>query len=111
MREFGEDILKLIGVAFLALVISRLFHLVFCPNSDEYKILIASIFAFLIFFSSSYYTIRTTDKQSMINAYLQAKLSDSARNYSDAAEWFRNGNTWGNALHDRQFLLLSHIWV
>lgn len=82
-----------VAIAILAAtLISVLFHTVLCPNSQEYKIVIATVFALLIFITSSYYTIRTTDKQNMYNAYLQARMSIWS---AFAARWFRNGNAWG----------------
>lgn len=85
-------------ICFLILVvlivfIALLIHGILCPNTNEYKIFIVTNLAVLIFIASSYYTIRTTDKQNMYNAYLQARMSIWSAN--NAARWFRNGNTWG----------------
>jgi hypothetical protein len=67
--------LLIAAIVLILLVVSVLIHIYIFPNSNEYKILITAIFTFLVFITSSYYSIRTMEKQSMVNARSQEMLS------------------------------------
>lgn len=71
----------------IAAIIASLFHLLIGPNTYEYNILISAIFTFIVFIASSYYSIRTMDKQSMIDAESQTRLSNNKI-------WSKLSDTW-----------------